>query len=505
MFRYRCDASGRMNILQDSLGQIFEDRGANEWSKKDSGPIKIRKLASTASTAWQIIQPEDSAPTSPVTDPKRYLIEVNSTKYVQLLYPFDAPTAFILGNYRDQKLPEAAKIINGIQSALEAGVDPYFALADGLHEGGTNTLDTFTYNFHDSDLMTAMGCSRSTPSPQGPVETIVPQANLLEKKLKSDRSNVILDGNMFFCAGRGARAPGNIGEYTLIADCHDKNDLECMAQLKKRKAPYACCTKIPFSLDTAIYRQSTYQNTATECALKGDFTHIPCELIRNFLNYQSLANIVIHPSPQSLKHPEFGAQSILGFSSSTGRLLPRQVANWRLGHNSNISPVYGLTIMDFYFHSLASNPWVRSMVETLENQTQIKPAQLACVGRSPGEIVEIPFDAGINQIANARRFESLYKKWKNNIALDAADDDQLLVELQYLPEAAEILTRPAKERLQWYMTHAYSKRNTIRGASSSSNPNYTWEPFTLERAKKVRSDALEFRKIKAPHPAGTGS
>ncbi len=406
----------------------------------------------------------------------------DQTQRLQMIFPFSTPTAFIVNNPSVNPAPKLQAVQSLIRTSVLANVDPYLALAVGLHEGGTTQIDTFYGYFHDHPLFDALGCRNRLPRAQGPEIVDLRHPADLQRFLEADRRGATRPGQSFFCVGRGARIPANIGEYTLSQTPLNE---------------YACCARIPFGIETARY-QGAYQDPNSECTRRGSFGHIPCQLTQNFLQLQTLRRIAADPTyqpvPARLEQrlrdlPEYRIQTILGNSISTGTGAPRQLAPWRLGSNSFATPVYGLTVLDFYVLSLASHPVVRRQVELTERALGVRPAKLLCYQKSVSTPVAhtYPMRRAIDWIAKTPRFTAILAKINAGTALTSGEEFLMQVELEHAlrsqPDLAaratreNILQQPRLQQTRWYFRHAYPSRNTIQAVNRWHRPQDTWNFF----------------------------
>lgn len=399
---------------------------------------------------------------------------------VILSYPFNTPLQFHLGATGDQRLPSTSNIESAIRNAVEAGADPYLALAVGLHESGPNNLHTFTSNLHDSALMRGLECRYRRPQ-TGSVELVkMPSPDLLRLKLERERAGSTKAGKSWFCVGRGAPLNKDIGEYTL---------------LNRPSKDYACCAELPFEPVREIYDSSPWNQSSSECSQRGSYGHIPCSHTANFIFYQFISKIATSPSmdlsinlnENKRNDPAFRIQSILGFSRSTGLAMPRSIANWRLGHDSTKVPVYGLTVLDFYLHSLMSNPWIVKEVSRIESQLNIYPQHLLCFNKNPGAQQSLSSDQATNLIAQARRFERQLSKWKSGTRLEAQEQDALEVEIARVDKIKRQAPMANFElRLNRYFLNDYKQRATIEQTATQNDPALSWRPFTETEILKLR-------------------
>ena len=422
-----------------------------------------------------------------IQDEESYVLAAKTPRII-LSYPFNTPLQLHLGATGDQRLPTVSNLQAAIRNAVETGTDPYLALAVGLHESGPNNLHTFTSNLHDSALMRGLECRSRRPR-AGSVELVkLPRPNLLRSKLEAERRGSTKAGRSWFCVGRGAPLNKDIGEYTLLSA--PSND-------------YACCAEVPFEPVRELYDLSPWNTSNSECSKRGSYGHIPCAHTANFVFYQFIGKLATSPTVDlSIKLSEekredisFRVQSVLGFSRSTGLAMPRSIANWRLGHDSTKVPVYGLTVVDFYLHSLLSNPWISREVQRVESQLGIFPQSLLCFNKTPGETISLPSDYATKLISQARRFELQRGKWMAGTPLSAQEQDALEVEIARVDR---LLSRPSlptfQQRLERYFTKDYAQRSTVKAVSVQNDPGLSWQTFTAEEIRRLRTRSSELIK-----------
>ncbi len=416
--------------------------------------------------------------------PEDYLVKTAEERVI-LLYPYSSPIAFHLGTTGNQNLPTTRKLKAAIARAVSADIDPYLAIAVGFHESGPNNVDTFTSNLHDSALMRGLKCQQRKPSKNGPELVKYPKEHLLRRLVESERRGSTLEGKSWFCVGKGAKLNKDIGEYTL----------------KKNPDPnYACCAEIGYSFNKALYDESPWNTSQSACGTEGSFGHIPCSHVGNFLFYHFIGSVAsdseldlgLNLSLDKKVNPAFRVQSILGFSKSTGLAMPKSIANWRLGHNSLIDPVYGHTVLDFYFQSILTNPWIRREVQKAEDQFKLKPKHLGCFNQKNSQKVTYKKEDLISKIASAKRFVNQHEKWKKNQAFLSGEQFALELEMKSAEKALGMSasTSGFEKRLEEYFRGIYQKRDTIKKVSQMNNPKFSWKEFTAEEIMKIRRESL---------------
>lgn len=455
---YRCDQDSRLSEFSNDL---FQQQAPWTWLD-GSGELDIQK--------------EES-----------YVLAAKTPRII-LSYPYNSPLQFHLGATGDQRLPTVWNLQAAIRNAVEAGTDPYLAMAVGLHESGPNNLHTFTSNLHDSALMRGLECRSRRPN-AGSVELVkLPNPNLLRSKLEAERRGSTKTGRSWFCVGRGAPLNKDIGEYTLLS---------------KPSNDYACCAEVPFEPVREIYDSSPWNTSNSECSQRGSYGHIPCAHTANFVFYQFIGKLASSPtvdlsiklSEEKRRDVSFRIQSVLGFSKSTGLAMPRSIANWRLGHDSTKVPVYGLTVLDFYLHSLLSNPWIKREVERVESQLGIFPQSLLCFNRRPGETISLPSDYATRLISQARRFELQRGKWKAGTPLNGQEQDALEVEIARVDKLRNRPSLPTfQQRLNRYFTNDYKERSTVKAVSLQNDPGLSWQNFTAEEIRRLRTKSSSLLK-----------